>query len=396
MAFSCHCPRRGAPAGAGLHSAGGVPVLRPIPAEDFSTLVGSIYDCALDPGLWPDVLAALCREMDFRMSSLILAADPYDRTLLDITVGITAEERAGMLALGREAVEAWGPPGTLAALPLETPIVRSIVNPRAAETRYVREACLPLGLFDNVSIMFSRDSASFSVLSFGRHVDDGPVGEDELATARLLVPHLKRALVISRLLEAQAVERATWRAVLDALAVAVLLVGPDLRLLHANRAGEALLRAAHPLGLRHGRVTAPAGLAAALAAALAVPAGSIGRRGLAIPARRSDGEEMVIHLLPLAAGSPLHGAAAALFAAPAVHPRPAPLDAIAALFDLTPTETRVLELAGAGRSTAEIAAALGVAASTVRTHLLRVFEKTGAHRRTDLVALLAAFSLPLA
>ncbi|HET9067169.1 MAG TPA: helix-turn-helix transcriptional regulator, partial [Amaricoccus sp.] len=370
--------------------------LRPIPAEDFSALVGSIYDCALDPALWPDVLTALCREMDFRMSSLILAAQPYDRTLLDITVGITAEERAGMLAFGRAAVEAWGPPGTLGALPLETPCVRSAVNPRAAETRYVREACLPLGLFDNVSIMFSRDSAAFSVLSFGRHVDEGPVGADELATARLFIPHLKRALVIGRLLEARAVERATYREVLDALAVAVLLVGPDLGLLHANRTGEALLRAGHPLGLRHGRVTAPAGLAAALAAALAAPAGGIGRRGLGIPARRSDGEEMVIHLLPLAAASPLQGAAAALFVAPAIHPRPAPLDAIAALFDLTPTEARVLELAGAGRSNAEIAVALGTAISTVRTHLLKVFEKTGTHRRTDLVALLAAFSLPLA
>ena len=53
----------------------------------------------------------------------------------------------------------------------------------AAETRYVREACLPLGLFDNLSIMFSRDSAAFSVLSFGRHVNDGAVGADELAMA---------------------------------------------------------------------------------------------------------------------------------------------------------------------------------------------------------------------
>ena len=84
--------------------------------EELSGLIGRIYDCALDPALWPDVLTALCREMDFRMASLILAAQPYDRTLLDITVGITAEERAGMLAFGRAAVEAWGPPGTLAAL----------------------------------------------------------------------------------------------------------------------------------------------------------------------------------------------------------------------------------------------------------------------------------------
>ena len=40
-------------------------------------------------------------------------------------------------------------------------------------------------------------------------------------------------------------------------------------------------------------------------------------------------------------------------------------------------------------------AALGVAVSTVRTHLLRLFEKTGTHRQADLAALLASFSLPI-
>lgn len=39
--------------------------------------------------------------------------------------------------------------------------------------------------------------------------------------------------------------------------------------------------------------------------------------------------------------------------------------------------------------------ALGIAVTTVRTHLLRLFEKTGTHRQVDLVALLASFTLPL-
>ena len=114
------------------------------------------------------------------------------------------------------------------------------------------------------------------------------------------------------------------------------------------------------------------------------------------PARRSDGEELVIHLLPLAPAGAIAGAVAAIFVAPAVTPRPAPLAAIAALFDLTPGEARVLELIGAGRTNAEIAVVLGVAISTVRTHLLRLFEKTGTHRQAELVGLMASFTLPLA
>jgi DNA-binding CsgD family transcriptional regulator len=44
----------------------------------------------------------------------------------------------------------------------------------------------------------------------------------------------------------------------------------------------------------------------------------------------------------------------------------------------------------------EVAEALGVAPSTVRTHLKRLYAKTGASRQADLVKLVAKFSSPLA
>lgn len=370
--------------------------MRPIPAEDFSTLVGAIYDCALNPASWPEVLTKLCREMDFRTSALTLQDMPSGRLLLDVTVGLSPADVERMRVLGPEVVEHWGGAERVMACPLEEPLVLSIVNPHANETRHYREWSLPRGFVDTLAIGFTRDQDSLSSLAFCRHLDQGPIAGEHLALVRLLIPHLKRALTISRLLEARAVERASFAAVLDGLSVGVLLVDPGLGLVHANRAGDTLLRTADPLGLRAGRVTAPNGLGAALEAALAAPRDGLGRRGLGIPARRGDGEELVLHVLPLAEAGPLAGASAAIFVAPAIHPRPAPLDAIAALFDLTPTETRVLELIGAGRTSPEAAAALGVGVSTVRTHLLRLFEKTRARRQADLVALVASFTLPLA
>ena len=44
----------------------------------------------------------------------------------------------------------------------------------------------------------------------------------------------------------------------------------------------------------------------------------------------------------------------------------------------------------------EVAAALGVAVTTIKTHLSRLFEKTGVARQADLVKLVAGFSTPLA
>lgn len=44
----------------------------------------------------------------------------------------------------------------------------------------------------------------------------------------------------------------------------------------------------------------------------------------------------------------------------------------------------------------EVAVSLGIAESTVKTHLGRTYQKTGTARQADLVKLVAGFSSPLA
>lgn len=56
---------------------------------------------------------------------------------------------------------------------------------------------------------------------------------------------------------------------------------------------------------------------------------------------------------------------------------------------LTPSETRVAELAAGGASNREIAQALFVTTKTVEVHLTSAYRKLGARRRTDLARLLA-------
>lgn len=66
-----------------------------------------------------------------------------------------------------------------------------------------------------------------------------------------------------------------------------------------------------------------------------------------------------------------------------VDARPAGADA--ADDELTPREVEVLRLIAAGRSNAEIARELVVSAATVKTHVNRVFAKTGARDRAQAV-----------
>ena len=58
------------------------------------------------------------------------------------------------------------------------------------------------------------------------------------------------------------------------------------------------------------------------------------------------------------------------------------------LYQLTPAEARLTLLLTQGKSVAEASAELKVTTNTTRTHLKRIFQKTGARRQSDLVKLL--------
>ena len=87
-------------------------------------------------------------------------------------------------------------------------------------------------------------------------------------------------------------------------------------------------------------------------------------------------------------------AVAMLFVHKASIDAPSPPEVIAKTYHLTPTELRVLlgivEVGGVP----EVAETLGIAETTVKTHLGRLYEKTGASRQADLVKLFAGFRNP--
>lgn len=63
------------------------------------------------------------------------------------------------------------------------------------------------------------------------------------------------------------------------------------------------------------------------------------------------------------------------------------LKLLAQRYRLTPTERKVLAGIAAGDTPAELAGALGVSPTTVRTHLRALFSKTGCRRQPELVRL---------
>jgi DNA-binding CsgD family transcriptional regulator len=81
-------------------------------------------------------------------------------------------------------------------------------------------------------------------------------------------------------------------------------------------------------------------------------------------------------------------ATAAVFITRPSDPRPRDVGAVAASFGLTPAEARMLQHLAAGATVNEAIEALDISPNTAKTHLARIFSKTGASRQTDLIALI--------
>jgi DNA-binding CsgD family transcriptional regulator/PAS domain-containing protein len=375
---------------------------KPIAAAALSNLIGSIYDCAVEAERWPQTLKLIRNELDFAGASLSVL--PSGNVLLEIMSlsDFAAIERTPQDT--HDLVEMWGGMDKTRSFPLGEPIVLSRLRNRSEweNHRLYRKWGRQLGVHDVLAIGLARNPTMIGSLAFLRLDSAEDIGDVEIGAAWLLIPHLRRAVAISKLLDVKSVVAATFETALDTLAVAVVLTDADLRIVHANAAAQAMLVSRDPIRTERGRLALrSSAVAAALGMAVRQAANNgaaIGKRGF-IPAARANGAPSVLHVLPLNHGELRPGVApsavAAIFVAPAVSPMPAPNDALAALFDLSLAEAHVFAQIAEGRTQAEIARALDIEIGTVKTHLLHIFAKTGTHRQADLVRLAASMALPL-
>jgi DNA-binding CsgD family transcriptional regulator len=374
----------------------------PCSPETLSDLVGQIYDCVLDPAKWESVLKSICDEFAFASSILGVQRLPALQPICQYSVGVEPDWLARIPEFGAEIVEVWGGLERFQGYPLDEPLVNSQVVDRAviSGNRYVKE-WTSRGMLDAVAMFIARDESILGSVAFNRHQSVGAIGDREVDALRILAPHFRRAVTISNLFDMKTIEAATFGSVLDSFAFGIILVDEGLGIVHANQAAAVMLRSRDVIRSDKAKLSLPDRSAnAALERAVRQAASdesNLGGMGIGIPVRRAEGEACVIHVFPVKGGTNRRGlaqrAAAALFIAPAAAPR-MPIDALALLYDLTPTETRIFEMISAGNTQSEIGQTLGIAPSTVKTHVLHLFDKTGCRRQADLLKLAASVSGP--
>ena len=373
-------------------------------AETVSSIVGMIYDCAVDQDRYQLALDAIRSTLRFHNAALQLWTADYE-PLVNIEVGVPPEWQVRWPGFNDDVVALWGGPVRIAQFPVEEPIVHSLTfdSVATAANRYFTDWAKPQGIVDAVALAYVRDSQLMGSLGFGLHRSAGKPTEDELSILRILAPHFRRAALIGRLLDLRALQAKTFAAALDVLATPVIFIDRHLRVVHANDRGNRLLSAQRLIATRQRAVILPdAAAQMQLAEAVAIADADearLGRKGIGIPARCRDGEPFVVHLLPVARGDAradlVTGAVVALFIAPSHDPQPPPIDALATLYGLTAAETRVVTLLARTMPLADIARTLGITRATVNTHLARLFANTETCRQTELIALVQSFRAPV-
>ncbi|MBY5351367.1 helix-turn-helix transcriptional regulator [Rhizobium leguminosarum] len=372
--------------------------------QQLSEIIGAIYDCVAREDAWPNALRLINGQVNGFLTTLAV----FDTT--------TRSARLAQIACDdAEAIR------TLVAHAKDVPFFHllnrmEIDQPDTLERMFSlygpdgeavwKSGALYRNFHARYGVLNSIDMAVLKrptrVGTINISVQYEPSERRVFDIVGLLGPHIRRAVTIHDMFEMERAEAAVLREVIDALDHAVFIVAEDMTILFANEAAEARLREQQVVHSLSGRLAARYGYAgAALSNAVALGARdeiSLAAAGIDVPLASAE-RPAVAHVLPLKRrterGRFESRAAAAIFLAAAGTVIQSAVEAVAALFALTPAERRVVGYVSEGMTRSEIANAQGVADGTVKSQLAAIYDKTGAEDQRSLQQLVRELSPPV-
>jgi DNA-binding CsgD family transcriptional regulator/PAS domain-containing protein len=371
-----------------------------VSAQSLSDTIGAIYDCALDPHRWIAAIRRIAELCGSAAGGMCVHDLKNVENVHLFEVGYTKEfsdtfqknyERSPIAAA--TIVGEVGDVNTLAGM---------CPDEELFESRFYRDVLKPFGILDFIGFLALRTGGRIASIHAARTGEVARYAEREINLFKLLSPHVCRTLAISDALDIRTLRSEMLEATLGGLVAGVFLVARDGRVVYMNAAGERQIKTGNALRIVNNRLspTNPA-VREALAKAVEQAAtdetdAGAGGYSLAIP--DAGGAGYIATLLPLERGrqsimAPFAASVAVFVQEPAQVPL-MPGEAFARLYKLTGGELRVLLALAQGLGAKEAADMLGVGEPTVRTHLQRIFSKTGTSRQVGLLRLLQSSTPP--
>lgn len=352
-------------------------------------LIDRIYECAVVPELWPSVLDELADLIDARGGLLFSARKQLCWTASE-SVHDTFEEYFSDGWFDRCSRRVCSMNNSKASFFVEQDFWS---EDQLRNDPMYRDLFRPHGLGWSTWTGLRMPTGDEIVVSIERTFERGPIEREHVEELNVLRPHLVRAALVTARLGLQRAKGATDA--LTALGLPALLVDETGRVVEANPLIEALTDKVK-FGIHNRLILADAKANETLTSALAqietLP--SAASRTFAL--RDEAGQATtLLHIMPIrrSAHDVLGRSYALVLLTPIAFDRAPSAELMRTLYDLTPSEARVAQGIAGGKTMEDIAGQGGVALTTVRSQLRRVFEKTGCTRQAEVAALLARLAV---
>jgi DNA-binding CsgD family transcriptional regulator len=366
--------------------------------SDIVALIAAIYEAGMDFSLWPDALGRIATAFGAPSAGMARQGE----TLAEcwgISSGIQPAAIKSYVEYYHGVNPIWQrvpntPAGTVQA--------DAMVIPRREleRTEFFNDYLLPqrIGGLLNSVVLVEEGRQTVVTMHGQRQFDD-----DDIALYKLITPHLQRAVQIN-LKSAQAeINHAASIEVLNRLPEGVLFVDVNATVIFANSIGESLFLAETGLRRRDGILQSNVHsetLALHAIISKCGDRGSVQSSGGILSFSRGAGRSpLSLMIAPIPHGAPdwLIGKwpVAVIFVNdPERTPKPASRQ-LTEQFGLTRAEAAfAIEILN-GDGIQAAADRLSISRATARTHLARVFDKTGVRRQSELVRLLMSAKLSM-
>jgi DNA-binding CsgD family transcriptional regulator len=252
----------------------------------------------------------------------------------------------------------------------------------------------PQGMFHTVHCLALRESNKVVTLRAGRAKSLGRFSATELRAWELLLPHIRRSVHIQKLNTELASARNVMDGGLSRRSVGLILTKADGMIADTNGFADDLLTKADGLTSRFGKLVIDKKreqdrLEILINGAVGITLTHAHSGGGFLNVSRPSGREPYkVLVTPAPEAMPFlekQGTAAAIYILDPEKDVELNLRELQELFGLTFAESNVAASIVKGMDVNETAAALNITRNTVRTHLKRVFEKSGTKRQSQLV-----------
>ncbi|MEW5686409.1 MAG: LuxR C-terminal-related transcriptional regulator [Pseudomonadota bacterium] len=350
--------------------------------DEFLDLIDRIYDAGMSFDRWPDALTRMADLLGARDASLGAMAP---EALPWIFAPRTDPEFMRVYAEAYHPLDQVWHGVTQRAVGQATS--DAMVMPREAleKSAFHNEWSRPQGYSTIMGSMVLAEDGWRTVLMMpGRETFD----REQLRALRMLTPHLRRAVQMNIRLAQGDLQTQATATLLREMGAAAFVLDAGGRVLFANPAAEELFRSG-AVRVAQGMLAGAEGAADLRTLAARCALGGSAADGGIVEVARPRQTPLRLRVTPVRRETPLLGpgvAAAIVFDITGSAPDD-PVQRLRRRYGLTAAEAVFALEIVKGDGKPAVAERLGISFSTARTHLSRIFEKTGVHRQAELVRL---------